>query len=229
MSLPKVVSREEWRRARQELLAKEKAATRARDALNRERRGLPMVEIDKEYVFEGGNGKATLLDLFEGRDQLVVHHFMFAPEWENGCPGCSYFLDQLGHPAHLHARRTSLAAVSRAPYTRLLPFKARMGWTVPWYSSHDSDFNTDFEVTRERDGELFEQPGLSCFLRDRDQVFHTYSTYDRGLDGLGSATGFLDLTALGRQEEWEAPEGRAEAFGPLAGSAHLKYHDEYVD
>ncbi|MEV7285855.1 DUF899 domain-containing protein [Streptomyces sp. NPDC093252] len=229
MSLPDVVSREEWRRARQELLAKEKAATRARDALNAERRALPMVEIDKEYVFEGGDGKATLLDLFDGRDQLVVHHFMFAPEWESGCPGCSYFLDQVGHQAHLHARRTSFAAVSRAPYTRLLPFKARMGWTLPWYSSSESDFNLDFEATLERDGELSEQPGLSCFLRDRDRIFHTYSTHDRGLDGLGPATSFLDLTALGRQEAWEEPRGRATAFGPLAGSAHRTFHDEYEE
>ncbi|MEU9334797.1 DUF899 domain-containing protein [Streptomyces sp. NPDC048290] len=227
MSLPDVVSREEWRKARHALLAEEKAATRARDALNAARRGLPMVEIDKEYVFEGGDGKATLLDLFEGRSQLVVHHFMFAPEWENGCPNCSYFLDQVGHQAHLHARRTSFVAVSRAPYTRLLPFKARMGWTVPWYSSYDSDFNFDFDVTRDRGGELFEEPGLSCFLRDRDRVFHTYSTYDRGLDGLGPATSFLDLTVLGRQEEWEEPRGRAAAFGPLVRSGHSRYHDEY--
>ncbi|MET9868077.1 DUF899 domain-containing protein [Streptomyces sp. NPDC006386] len=229
MSLPEIVSREQWRAARADLLVKEKALTRARDALNAERRGLPMVEVEEEYVFEGGDGKATLLDLFEGRQQLVVYHFMFAPEWDAGCPSCSGFLDQIGHLAHLAARGTSFAAVSRAPYPKILPFKARMGWAVPWYSSHGGDFNRDFEVTLERDGELVERPGLSCFLRDRDRVFHTYSTYERGLDGLGSTTSLLDLTALGRQEEWEEPKGRASALGAPAGSERIRYHDEYED
>jgi predicted dithiol-disulfide oxidoreductase (DUF899 family) len=227
MSLPEIVSREQWRAAREALLVKEKAVTRARDALNAERRRLPMVEIEEEYVFEGGDGKATLFDLFEGRDQLVVYHFMFAPEWDAGCRSCSAFLDQIGHLAHLYARGTSFAAISRAPYPKILPFKARMGWTLPWYSSCGSDFNRDFGVTLERDGELVERPGLSCFLRDRDRVFHTYSTYERGLDGLGSTTSLLDLTALGRQEEWEEPEGRASALGAPAGSERIRYHDEY--
>ncbi|MGW3015460.1 DUF899 domain-containing protein [Streptomyces longwoodensis] len=227
MSLPEVVSRAQWRAAREELLLKEKAATRARDALNAQRRRLPMVEVDEEYVFQGGDGKATLPELFEGHRQLVVYHFMFAPEWEAGCRSCSAFLDQIGHLAHLKARDTAFAAVSRAPYPKLLPFKARMGWTVPWYSSYGSGFNRDFEVTLERDGELVERPGVSCFLRDGDRVFHTYSTYERGLDGLGSTTSFLDLTALGRQEEWEEPAGRASAFGAPAGSARVRYHDEY--
>ncbi|GAA3171692.1 MULTISPECIES: DUF899 domain-containing protein [Streptomyces] len=229
MSLPEVVSRAEWRAAREELLVKEKVVTRARDALNAERRRLPMVRIDSEYLFEGGDGKATLLDLFEGRQQLVVHHFMFAPEWDAGCRGCSAFLDQIGHLAHLRARGTTFAAVSRAPYTRILPFKARMGWTVPWYSTCSGDFNEDFEATVEQDGKRVERPGLSCFLRDGDQVFHTYSTYGRGLDGLGSTTSLLDLTALGRQEEWEEPEGRASALGAPAGSDRIRYHDEYDD
>ncbi|KJK40059.1 hypothetical protein UK15_10545 [Streptomyces variegatus] len=229
MSLPEIVSRDQWRAARAELLLKEKAATRARDALNAERRGLPMVEVGEEYVFEGGDGKATLLDLFEGRRQLVVYHFMFAPEWDAGCRSCSGFLDQIGHLAHLKARDTSFAAVSRAPYPKLLPFKARMGWALPWYSSYGGDFNRDFEVTRACEGELVERPGLSCFLRDRDRVFHTYSTYERGLDGLGSSTSLLDLTALGRQEEWEEPQGRASAFGAPAGSERIRYHDEYDD
>jgi predicted dithiol-disulfide oxidoreductase (DUF899 family) len=227
MSLPEIVSREQWRAAREELLAKEKAATRARDALNAERRRLPMVEVDKEYVFEGGDGKATLSDLFEGRLQLVVYHFMFAPEWDAGCRSCSGFLDQIGHLAHLKARGTIFAAVSRAPYTKILPFKARMGWTLPWYSSYGSDFNHDFDVTLEREGEAVERPGVSCFLRDGERVFHTYSTYERGLDGLGSTTSFLDLTALGRQEEWEEPKGRASVLGAPAGSERIRYHDEY--
>ncbi|GEC04169.1 hypothetical protein SSP24_18240 [Streptomyces spinoverrucosus] len=229
MSLPEIASREEWRTARQELLLKEKAATRARDALNAERRRLPMVEVDTEYVFEGGDGKATLLDLFEGRHQLIVYHFMFAPEWDTGCRSCSAFLDQVGHLAHLHARGTTFAAVSRAPYTRILPFKARMGWTLPWYSASGDDFNRDFEATVEHEGQFVERPGVSCFLRDRDRVFHTYSTYERGLDGLGSTTSFLDLTALGRQEEWEEPKGRASAFGAPAGSKRIRYHDEYEE
>ncbi|GAA3791823.1 DUF899 domain-containing protein [Streptomyces coacervatus] len=229
MSLPEIVLREQWRAVREELLVKEKAATRARDALNAERRRLPMVEVVKEYVFEGGDGKATLPDLFDGRPQLVVHHFMFAPEWDAGCRSCSGFLDQIGHLAHLKARGTTFAAVSRAPYTKILPFKARMGWTVPWYSSYGSDFNRDFEVTLERAGEPVERPGVSCFLRDGERVFHTYSTYERGLDGLGSTTSFLDLTALGRQEEWEEPTGRASSLGAPAGSEHVRYHDEYEE
>ncbi|MFD7874541.1 DUF899 domain-containing protein [Streptomyces sp. NPDC059766] len=229
MSLPEVVSRAQWRAAREELLLREEAVTRARDALNAERRRLPMVEIDKEYVFEGGDGKATLLDLFEGRRQLVLHHFMFAPGWDAGCRGCSAFLDQIGHLAHLRARGTTFAVVSRAPYTSLLPFKARLGWTVPWYSSSLGDFNHDFEATLERDGELVERPGLSCFLRDHDRVFHTYSVHGRGLDGLGSTTSLLDLTALGRQEEWEEPAGRAWALGAAPGSERVRYHDEYED
>ncbi|MEU4036790.1 DUF899 domain-containing protein [Streptomyces collinus] len=214
MSLPEIVTREQWRVAREELLRKEETVRRARDVLSAERRRLPMVEVDPEYVFEGGDGKATLLDLFEGRTQLVVHHFMFAPEWETGCPCCAAFLDQVGHLAHLRARGTSFAAVSRAPFTRILPFKARMGWAVPWYSSCHSDFNRDFEATVERAGELVERPGLSCFLRDRDQVFHTYAVHDDGLDGLGATAGLLDLTALGREPRSNEP---------------IRYHDEYDD
>ncbi|UXY35226.1 DUF899 domain-containing protein [Streptomyces albidocamelliae] len=212
MSLPEIVSREQWRAAREELLRKEEAVRRAREALGAERRRLPMVEVDPEYVFEGGDGKATLLDLFEGRAQLVVHHFMFAPEWEEGCPCCAAFLDQVGHLAHLRARNTSFAAVSRAPFTRILPFKARMGWAVPWYSSGHSDFNRDFEATVPSAGNQVERPGVSSFLRDHDQVFHTYSVYDDGLDGVGTLAGLLDLTALGRSP---------------AGSDHLRLHDEY--
>ncbi|MFJ8789591.1 DUF899 domain-containing protein [Streptomyces sp. NPDC102462] len=212
MRLPEIVSREQWRAARAELLAKEEAVRRARDVLNAERRRLPVVEIDTEYVFEGGDGKATLLDLFEGRRQLVVYHFMFAPEWDAGCPDCSAFLDQIGHLAHLHARGTSFAVVSRAPFTRILPFKARMGWALPWFSSHGNDFNRDFEVTLERDGTLADRPGISCFLREHDRVFHTYSAYEDGLDALGSVPSLLDLTALGRTPE---------------GSDRVRRHDEY--
>jgi predicted dithiol-disulfide oxidoreductase (DUF899 family) len=216
MSLPRIVSREQWRAAREELQRKEETVRRAREVLGQERRRLPMVEVDAGYVFEGGDGKATLLDLFEGRAQLVVHHFMFAPEWESGCPCCAAFLDQVGHLAHLRARNTSFAAVSRAPFTRILPFKARMGWVVPWYSSSCSasqgDFNLDFEATVESGRGLVDRPGVSCFLRESDRVFHTYSVYDDGLDGLGTLVGLLDLTALGRSP---------------AGGEWLRLHDEY--
>ncbi|GAA3238599.1 DUF899 domain-containing protein [Streptomyces sp. XM83C] len=227
MSLPEIVSREQWRAARESLLAKEKELTRAREALNAERRRLPMVEIEEEYVFEGGDGKATLWDLFEGRDQLVVHHFVFAPEADAGCPGCAAFLDQIGHLAHLHARGTSFVVVSRAPYPKILPFKARMGWALPWYSSGGTDFDRAFGAPVERGGERAERAALSCFLRDRDRIFHTYTTYGRGLDALGSATSLLDLTALGRREEWEEPRGRASALGTLPAGGRIRYHDEY--
>jgi predicted dithiol-disulfide oxidoreductase (DUF899 family) len=223
MSLPEVVSRDEWRRAREELLVKEKAATRARDALNAERRMLPMVLVDEPYVFEGPDGELSLLEMFEGRLQLVIYHFMFDPEWDAGCRSCSGFLDQIGYLTHLNVRNTTLAAVSRAPFAKIVPFKRRMGWEVPWYSSFGSDFNRDYRATRDN-GEV---PGVSTFLRDGDQVFHTYSTFDRGSDGLGSTTSFLDLTALGRQEEWEEPKGRADALGMQAGGPEVRYRDEY--
>jgi len=148
-TLPKAVSRDEWLAARRALLAKEKELTRHRDAVNAERRRLPMVRIDKQYVFDGPAGKASLLDLFEGRRQLVVYHFMFDPGWVEGCPSCSLVADNFGHLAHLHARRTSLAAVSRAPRARFEPYQRRMGWTFPWYSSFGSDFNYDFHVTQQ--------------------------------------------------------------------------------
>jgi predicted dithiol-disulfide oxidoreductase (DUF899 family) len=209
--LPKVVTRAEWLPARLELLAKEKELTHRRDALNAERRRLPMLRIGKDYVFEGPDGKASLLDLFEGRLQLIIYHFMWL--WEagqpldRGCPSCSAFADHIarGLLAHLHARGTSLTLVSRAPLAKIEPFKARMGWTVPWHSSFGSDFNYDFQVTLDEsvalleynyrtkaehekagtsyyfEGEQpFDLPGLSCFLRDSDKVFHTYSTYGRG-------------------------------------------------
>ena len=236
MSLPQVVSRDEWLVARKALLTKEKELTRARDALNAERRRLPMVKIEKDYVFETPDGKASLLDLFDGRDQLIVSHFMFDPRWEEGCSSCSAGADEMsdGLIRHLHTRDTSLVYVSRAPLDKIERYKASKGWTFPWYSSYGSDFNYDFRVTlddsvtpieynyrtkaeHEQAGTAYyvesdqpiEGPGLSCFLRDGDSVFHTYSTYARGLEMLGGSYYFLDLTALGRQEDWEEPKGRA--------------------
>src|SRR4051794_23755864 len=205
MSLPEIVSRDEWLTARLDLLAKEKALTRERDKLSADRRRLPMVEIEKDYVFEGPEGEASLLDLFEGRHQLIVRHFMFDPNWEDGCPSCSAGADEIcdGLLEHLHSRDTSFAVVSRAPLEKIERYKARKGWTFPWYSSYGSDFNYDFHVTLDEsvapveynyrtkaeheqagtflEGEQpIEMPGQSCFLRDGDTVFHTYSSYARG-------------------------------------------------
>jgi predicted dithiol-disulfide oxidoreductase (DUF899 family) len=236
MSLPDVVSRDEWLAARKELLVREKAFTRQRDALSADRRRLPMVRIDKEYVLAGPDGPAPLLDLFQGRRQLIVGHFMFDPSWEDGCPSCSAGADELssGHLAHLHARDTTFVYVSRAPIEKIQRYKAKKGWTFPWYSSHGSDFNYDFHVTLDEsvtpveynfrtkaeheeagtggyvEGEQpMEGPGRSCFLRDGDTIFHTYSVYARGLETIGGSYYLLDETALGRQEEWEEPKGRA--------------------
>ena len=224
MNLPEVVSPEEWQAAHEKLLAKEKEATRARDALAAERRRQPMVQIDKPYVFEGPEGEASLLDLFEGRRQLILYHFMFAPGVEGwpsaGCDGCSMVVDNIGHLAHLHARDTSLALVSRAPLASIESYRERMGWTVPWYSSAGSDFNVDFAVTTDQ-GEDF---GLSVFLRDGEKVYRTYFTSRRGVEALGSVWTFLDLTPLGRQEQWEdSPEGRPQS----PPYQWWRRHDEY--
>ncbi len=200
MTHPKIVSREEWLVARQELLLKEKEATHARDRLNAERRRLPMVKIDKEYHFEGPAGQVRLLDLFDGRRQLIIYHFMFDPSWEDGCPSCSYLTDNLpSRLAHLQASETSLVLVSRAPLPKLESYKTRKNWTVPWFSSYGSDFNYDFGVTDDEG----EHPGLSVFLHEGEVIFHTYSTSGRGVDILLGTYNYLDLTPLGRQEPWE--------------------------
>jgi len=224
MNLPHVVSHADWAAAREKLVVKETEATRARDALAAERRRLPMVRIDKDYVFEGPNGRASLLDLFDGRRQLIIYHFMFAPGvagWPSaGCGGCSMFVDNIGHLAHLHARDTSLVLVSRAPFAKIEPYKEGMGWTVPWVSSFGSDFNADFGVTTD-EGEKF---GLSVFLRDRDNVYRTYFTSGRGVEALGSTWTFLDLTPLGRQEDGEeSPAGRPQT----PRYAWWRPHDEF--
>jgi predicted dithiol-disulfide oxidoreductase (DUF899 family) len=226
MNLPQVVSQADWQVARENLLVKEKEATRARDALAAERRKLPMAEIDKDYVFEGTGGKASLLDLFDGRPQLIVYHFMFAPGVEGwpsaGCPGCSMFVDQIGHLAHLHARDTSMALVSLAPLAQIQSYRERLGWTVPWYSSFGSDFNIDLGVTTDQ-GETF---GLSVFLRDGGRVYRTYFTAGRGVEALGSIWTFLDLTPLGRQEDWEdSPAG----YPQTPRYSWWRRHDEYED
>jgi predicted dithiol-disulfide oxidoreductase (DUF899 family) len=221
-NLPRVVSPDEWRVAREELLAKEKEATRARDALAAERRRLPMVRFDKVYVFEGPDGEASLLDLFEGRRQLIVYHFMFAPGvdgWPDaGCDGCSLFVDNVGHLAHLRARDTSFALVSQAPIRKIEAYRERMGWTIPWYSLAGNEFNADCGVTTGF--------GLSVFLRDGDDVYRTYFTTGRGVEALGSNWTFLDLTPLGRQEEWEdSPPG----YPQTPPYVWWRRHDEYEE
>jgi predicted dithiol-disulfide oxidoreductase (DUF899 family) len=228
VNLPPVVSPDEWRAAGDQLLVKEKEATRARDALAAERRRLPMMRIDKDYLFDGPDGEARLPDLFEGRRQLILYHFMFGPNQDVGCDGCSMFVDQIGHLAHLHARNTSFALVSRAPLAKIEPYRKRMGWTIPWYSSSGSDFNVDFGVSPEtprpteyQDGESF---GLSVFLREGDEVFRTYFTSRRGVEALGSVWTFLDLTPLGRQEDWEdSPAG----YPQTKPYEWWRRHDEY--
>jgi predicted dithiol-disulfide oxidoreductase (DUF899 family) len=210
---------QEWEAARLELLAEEKVLTRARDALAARRRRMPWLEVDKPYTFDGPHGPASLLDLFEGRRQLVVYRFFFEPTvsgWpDRGCPGCSLMADQVAHLAHLHARDTTYARVSRAPQADIARLQARMGWPGPWYTLTD-DFDADFGVD--------EWHGTNAFIRDGDRVFRTYFVNNRGDEALGSTWSYLDLTALGRQEEWEdSPAGHPQ--GPAY--AWWRRHDEY--
>jgi predicted dithiol-disulfide oxidoreductase (DUF899 family) len=249
--LPEIVSREQWLAARRELLAKEKELTRARDRVNADRRRMPMVRIDKPYAFEGPDGTVRLLDLFEGRPQLVMHHFMYGPDWVEGCSRCSSAADGIGRLRQLHVRNTTLVAVSRAPYPKLAAFRERMGWTFPWYSSYGSDFNYDFHTTLDDrvapvllyfrteadlaeagtpwtdDMNGTEMPGISAFVRVGDEVFHTYSTYGRGIEEFHNGYHYLDLTVLGRQEEWEEPKGRATPLGLQVGGPNMRLPDEY--
>ncbi|HEY3484655.1 MAG TPA: DUF899 domain-containing protein [Ilumatobacteraceae bacterium] len=234
--LPRIATHDEWLAARKDLLAAEKAMTKHRDELNTRRRELPMVEITKDYVFDGPEGETRLFDMFEGRRQLIIYHFMFDPSWDEGCSSCTAGTDEIsdGFLEHLRTRDTSYALVSRAPLAKLEKWKAERGWNIPWYSSNGNDFNYDFGVTidesrgsdtynfrtraeyeamgdRFSDSEQpFEMPGRSCFLEKEGRVFHTYSQYARGLETTGGSYYFLDLTALGRQEDWEEPKGRSD-------------------
>lgn len=255
---PQIVSPAEWLRARLELLEQEKELTRTRDRINTARRELPMVRIEEKYIFDSTDGPKSLLDLFSGRLQLVVYHFMW--HWEKAqpldlpCPGCAGWADQIarGHFNSLHSRNTTLALISRAPLAKILAFKKRMDWTIPWYSSFANSFNYDFHVTidssvapviynyrtpgeHEDSGtsyylqgeQPFDLPGMSCFLRKGDEVYHTYSTYGRGCETAGGAYYLLDLTTLGRQEDWEEPKGRS-AGKSLPPRPDLNpYPDEY--
>jgi predicted dithiol-disulfide oxidoreductase (DUF899 family) len=238
MSLPKIATRDEWLAAHLDLLEKEKELTRRRDALNVERRNLPMVEIEKDYTFEGPSGTMRLADIFEGRRQLIIYHFMFDPSWDEGCSSCTAGTDEIspGFLSHLHTRDTTYAMVSRAPLAKLTRWKTARGWNhIPWYSSYGTDFNYDFGVTIDESkappaynyrtkaefeamgsdffdaDQPFEMPGSSCFLQVDGRVFHTYSQYARGLESTGGSYYYLDLTALGRQEEWEEPKGRSDS------------------
>jgi predicted dithiol-disulfide oxidoreductase (DUF899 family) len=258
-NLPMVVSRAEWLAARKELLVKEKELTLARDRLNAGRRRLPMVRIEKSYTFEGPNGKVGLIDLFDDRPQLVMHHFMWTYDIDadgaehprdTACPSCSSTADGIAGLTQLHVRNTSLVAVSRAPYEKIAAFRERMGWTFPWYSSVGSDFNYDFHATvddrvapvllnHRTEAELAEAgtpwtegmrgdwPGISSFLLVGDDVHHTYSAFARGIDQFVGASHYLDLTALGRQEAWEDPQGRAVPLGLQAGGPAVRLPDEY--
>jgi predicted dithiol-disulfide oxidoreductase (DUF899 family) len=226
MSLPEIVSREEWIAARRRLLAQEKELTRRHDALNADRRRLPMVKVEKDYVFEGPDGPVALAGLFGDKKQLIVQHVMLGPDWDQPCPGCSAALDELSQGVldHVGARETAFVLASRAPYDKIAAVASERGWSVvPWYSTYGSDFNRDYQVTldegqmeynyRPEPGLLggersAEMPGYSCFLREGDEIFHTYSAYSRGTEYVGNAYTFLDMTALGRQEDWEEPKGR---------------------
>jgi predicted dithiol-disulfide oxidoreductase (DUF899 family) len=224
--LPRVVSDAEWRAARDALLKKEKELTRARDALAAERRRLPMTRVEKDYVFEAPEGKVRLLDLFDGRPQLLLYHFMFAPGvngWPAaGCPGCSNYLDNIGQftRVHLAARDVSFAVVSLAPMANIEAYRKRMQWPGPWVSSAANTFNTDFGLTTPEG----ENHGLSVFLRDGDALFRTYFTSARGMETAGNIWNMLDLAPFGRQEEWEdTPAGRPQS--PTYG--WVRRHDEY--
>jgi predicted dithiol-disulfide oxidoreductase (DUF899 family) len=226
---PPIASRAEWRAERTRLLAREKEVTRLKDSVAAERRRLPMVRVQKDYVFEGLEGKRRLVDLFEGRTQLIVYHFMFDPENEKGCPGCTGFVDSLGDLSLLAERNTTFVLISRAPFPKLDAYRKQRGWSRPWVSSFGSDFNYDFHVTldekvcpveynyRSKEELLArggpeqlegESHGLSVFFRMNDEVFHTYSVYARGVENLTDAYSLLDVTPYGRQEDWEdSPAG----------------------
>lgn len=228
-ALPLIVSHEDWVKVNREQIEREKAHTRERDALNARRRRLPMYRIDKEYAFDGPSGTRSLLDLFDGRRQLILYHFMFGPDAEQGCDGCSMVVDNMGHPAHLHARDISLVLVSRAPLAKLEGFRQRMGWDLPWYSSLNSDFSLDFGLgqktpspDRPQGGEMF---GLSVFIRDdQDLIYRTYFTQYRGVEYLGSSFSYMDLVPYGRQEEWEdSPAG----WPQEPPYQWWKHHDRY--
>jgi predicted dithiol-disulfide oxidoreductase (DUF899 family) len=221
LGIPKVVDKSEWQKELSVLLSNEKELTQLSDKVAAQRRRLPMYEVDKKYEFATENGQQDLLGLFEGRDQLIVYHFMFDPSWDQGCPGCSWVVDAMSHSAHLNARGVSLVIVGRAPLEKLLKYKRRMGWGHTWASSFGSDFNYDFDATKD----FGENHGVSVFFRSNEKIYRTYFTENRGVEHLGSHWTYLDLTPYGRKEDWEkSPEGWPQ---------HKTYsierrHDEYT-
>lgn len=252
---PKVVSRDEWLTARRALLAKEKELTKQLDKLNAERRRLPMVKLDKSYQLQGPEGAITLGDLFKGKRQLIVYHFMFAPDWEKGCPSCSKWADEAlseGLIKNIEQSDTAFVCISRAPLAKLEKYKRENGWTFPWYSSSGTTFNYDFGVTlddtvtpatynyltideHKKNGtgyyfegdQPFELPGKSAFIQINGETFHTYSTFGRGCETTGGSHYFLDLTAYGRQESWEdSPPGFPQT--PLHYDERVKSESEFV-
>ena len=235
LARPKIVSQAEWLAASKQLLIKEKNLTREKDALSAERRELPWVKVEKQYVFDSPSGKKTLADLFEGRSQLIVYHFMFGPEWEEGCPSCSMVADNFdGAVTHLANRDVTLVAVSRAPLTKIAPFKQRMGWHFKWLSSHGNDFNLDYHVSFTKEevaqGKLYynyttqafpqeEAQGASVFYKDEEEnIFHTYSSYGRGVETFLGPYNYLDITPKGRDED--------DLSFPMAW---VRHHDRYSD
>ncbi len=221
--LPPVVDRETWQRERDRLLVQEKALMRLKDGVSAARRRLPMVQVRADYRFEGPDGSRTLLELFDGRSQLIVQHVMFAADWDEACDGCAMMTDHIGPLAHLHARDTSFVMVSTAPVTSLVGFAERMGWQLPWFSCGADTFNQDFGAT---DAEGGEQQAVSVFLTDGERVFHTWSTYDRGEEPFMVVFDLLDLTPYGRQETWEdSPEG----WPQDPPYAWWRLHDSYGD
>jgi predicted dithiol-disulfide oxidoreductase (DUF899 family) len=198
-----VVSHEEWSKARLELVAAEKEFTRQRDALSRRRMALPWERVEKSYRFEGPNGPLSLADLFDGRSQLIVYHFMFAPDWEEGCKSCSFWADNFnGIPIHLNHRDVTLSAVSRTPLAKIDAYKKRMGWSFPWVSSYGSDFAFDYDAEAGRDDQVSFTPAISVFYKDdKGEVFHTYSCHKRGIEMVNGAYHFLDLVPKGRDED----------------------------
>ena len=232
---PKIVSKDEWLAARKKLLAKEKQLTRERDAIAAERRRLPWVKVEKNYVFDAPGGKKTLSELFENRSQLIVYHFMFGPDWAEGCPSCSFNMDHTdGTLVHLAQRDVSFAAVSRAPLSKIAAFQKRMGWRFTWVSSFATDFNYDFhasftqdEIARGKVNYNFdlvefpsaEAPGISVFYKDKDgNIFHTYSAYARGTESVLNTYNYLDLVPKGRDED-----------GLYFSMAWVRHHDRYED
>jgi predicted dithiol-disulfide oxidoreductase (DUF899 family) len=217
---PPITNESEWLSLRKELLTQEKELIHQKDRVNAARRRLPMVKVEKDYTFDGPEGKVKLLDLFKGKHQLIVHHFMFDPAWEKGCPGCTGHVDSFGDLSDLEKRDTTYVIISRAPLEKLTKFKEMKGWTLPWYSSFGSDFNYDYHVTLDdavmpmeynytsEGASKGEGPGFSVFFRVGDEVYHTYSRYARGMESITDSYDFLDLTPYGRQEDFEdSPAG----------------------